>query len=138
LSTERQAIDEAAIARLVEELFPEAMGVWLFGSFAHGRSRADSDLDLAVLPDRDIDPNQLDRRAEALAELLSRDVDLVDLRRAGTVLRHEAVIGGRRIAARDPFTCDLFDTAVIAMLQRLNEGQREHLEDIARRGHVLA
>ena len=45
-------IDPSEIGRIVEEIFPEALGVWIYGSFAQGRARRDSDLDIAILPDR--------------------------------------------------------------------------------------
>jgi len=134
----RPTIDEALIARVVQEVFPEAWGVWLYGSFAHGRARRDSDLDIAILPDRPIDPTDRWRRSELVSSRLPKTVDLVDLRQVGTVLRFEVVTGGRRIAARDPDRCDIFETAVVAMFQRLNEGQREHIDEIYARGSIVA
>jgi uncharacterized protein len=60
----------------------------LFGSFARGRGRSDSDLDLAILP---VDPSlplrdELDLQV-ALEHAAAREVDLVRLDRAPIVLR---------------------------------------------------
>ncbi len=71
-----------------------------------------------------------------MASRLGRDVDLVDLRAVGTVLRFEITTRGLRVAARDPFSCDLFETAAMAMFQSLQESQREHLEEIVARGSI--
>ena len=130
------AIDPAEVGRAVEELVPEALGVWVYGSFADGYARRDSDVDIAVLPDCPLDAWDLHERATTLAERLGREVDLVDLRRVGTVLRFEVAVRGVRVAARDPFACDLFETAAVSMFQRLSESQREHLAEIRARGSV--
>jgi predicted nucleotidyltransferase len=72
----------------------------LFGSFARGRPRADSDVDVAVLG------SEIDLLALAadLAGAVKREVDVVDLRRAGypllqallrdAVVLHEGRPGG--------------------------------------------
>jgi predicted nucleotidyltransferase len=59
----------------------------LFGSLARGRARPDSDVDVAILPG----PEGLDDRADLelqseLARAVGRDVDLVRLDRASTIL----------------------------------------------------
>lgn len=51
----RAPLDPAAVSRVVEDVFPEALGVWIYGSYAQGCARRDSDLDIAILPDRPID-----------------------------------------------------------------------------------
>ena len=127
-------IDFAAVGRVAEELFPEALGVWVYGSHADGTARRGSDLDVAILADRPLDRLDLFRRGQELALRLSQEVDLVDLRSVSTVLRYEVIARGVRVAARDAFSCDLYETAIYAMYQRLNESQREHLADIAARG----
>jgi predicted nucleotidyltransferase len=129
--TGRPDIDPEALARRVEAVFPEAAGVWLHGSVADGTARPDSDVDIAILPDRRIDPLDLLGRAQEVAAGLGREVDLVDLWRVSTVLRFEVVTGGRRIAARDPFACDRFETATIGMYQDLLIEVREHLAERA-------
>ena len=99
----RIAIDPIEVGRVVEDVFPEALGVWIYGSFAHGRARRDSDLDIAILPDRPIDAWERLERAQDVAERVHREVDLVDLR---TVSDRAALSrssrGGLRVAARDP------------------------------------
>ena len=130
----RIAIDPAEVGGVVEDVFPEALGVWIYGSFAQGRARRGSDLDIAILPDRPIDACDLFERAQVVSDRLRREVDLVDLRTVSTVLRFEVVARGRRVAARDPDAGDIWATSVIKQFQRLNEGQREHIAAIKARG----
>lgn len=67
----------------------------LFGSVARGRAGADSDVDVAIVPE---DP-ALDLRAEldlqvALERAAGRPVDLVRLDRASTILRWQVATTG--------------------------------------------
>lgn len=130
------AIDPDEVGRLVEELFPEALGVWVYGSVATGSARRDSDIDIAILPDRLIDVVGRWERAQEVAWKLRRDVDLVDLTVAPPLLRFEVFADGRRLAARDPVACDRFEMTAVSQYQRLNEERREMFDEIARRGTV--
>jgi predicted nucleotidyltransferase len=126
---DRPIPDPDLVARAVLELFPDVLGVWLFGSFAEGRARPDSDVDIAILPEHPIE--QDDDYLEKLGRLsmrFGRLVDLVDLRKAPPVLRFEIFSDGLRIATRDPVACDFFETTAISAYQRLNVERREVME----------
>ena len=131
------AIDPAEVARAVEEVFPEALGVWIYGSFADGGARKDSDIDIAILPEREL---ELDwdyfGRVGELTMRLGRDVDLVDLRKVPPLLRFEVFSAGVRVAARGPVACDFFETSSVSAYQRLNVERRELMDAIAARGTV--
>lgn len=88
-----------AVAQEFAAAFPKhrLLGAWLYGSHAHGRSRPDSDLDIAVLCDAQLDPVMLFDSSGRLAARLAAPVDLVDLRRAGGLLRVEATQLGRAL-----------------------------------------
>lgn len=71
--------------------------VFLFGSWARGEPRRTSDIDVAVLPERDLDPGLLAALREELAELpVPYTVDLVDLREAAPSLRAKVLREGVR------------------------------------------
>jgi predicted nucleotidyltransferase len=72
---------------------------WLFGSEARGQARAGSDLDLALLFAGPVDPLALFEARLAAGAALGRDVDLVDLRRAGAALGMQVLRRG--ILVRD-------------------------------------
>lgn len=131
------AIDPDEVGRVVEELFPEALGVWVYGSVATGSARRDSDIDIAILPDRPMDGVDRWLRAQEVAARLRRDVDLVDLTAVPPLLRFEAFADGHRVAARDPLACDRFEMTAVSQYQRLNEERRELLDEIAQRGTVF-
>lgn len=70
---------------------PEVMAVYLFGSYAEGRERPDSDIDLAILPaNSDARKHKLNVLSD-LVEAGYENVDLVYLDTDDVVVRHQAV-----------------------------------------------
>lgn len=111
------AFDELAKV-LVAELtaaFPQRrlLGAWLHGSRARGAARAGSDIDLAVLCDDPLDPVTLFDASGRLAARLGSSVDLVDLRRAGGLLRVEATHRGSPLL-KPSVEADLFTAHALA------------------------
>lgn len=112
--------------------------VYAFGSRAGGTARPDSDLDLAVLTDRPLDPLARFDAQEALAAALGLDVDLVDLQAASTVMRAEVLRTGRVLLDADPGARAHFEVRALSAYALLNEERRGILEDIGGRGRVHA
>lgn len=85
---------EAARKALTARL-PRVWAIYVYGSFARGDARPDSDLDLAVLlPPGARLPDKLGLIGE-LSRLAGREVDLVDLREANLDLVHQVLCEGR-------------------------------------------
>lgn len=83
----------STVARAVAARVPIA-AAWLFGSGAAGRLAPHSDLDLAVLPVEPIDPLWLAGLSAELSPLAGRELQLVDLRRAGPILGRQVLHNG--------------------------------------------
>ncbi|WP_375138714.1 type VII toxin-antitoxin system MntA family adenylyltransferase antitoxin [Pectobacterium polaris] len=65
--------------------------MYLFGSQATGNARADSDVDIAILATRALNPVERWELSHQLAKTVDHDVDLIDLLQASTVLKMESV-----------------------------------------------
>lgn len=123
------------VAALLDAL-PSCQAIYRFGSWGTGEQRVDSDIDLAVLGNQPIDPVLRWELAQRLASLASRDVDLVDLMQASTVLRMQVVAHGERLYCADLLTVEQFENMVFSSYAKLNEERREILTDVRRRGSV--
>ncbi|MCW8957717.1 MAG: nucleotidyltransferase domain-containing protein [Gammaproteobacteria bacterium] len=129
-------ITDSQLADIIVRKVPDLIGIWLYGSVAKGMDAPDSDLDIAILTQS---PLPFDKRLSLSAELerqTRRDVDLVDLHTASTVLRKEIIANGKRIHCREEHACETFEDFVYSDYARLNEERAGILEDIFRRGSI--
>lgn len=92
------------------------LSAWLSGSHARGEAR--SDIDVGMLSDEPLDSASLFDVSGRLAARLGATVDLVDLRRAGGLLRVEATHHGRPLVP-PTFEADLFTTHAMPIRRSL-------------------
>jgi len=81
--------------------FPQVLLAVLFGSFALGRQRPGSDIDIAVAADRQLTAAEMIALVEALAEHTGRAIDLVDLQVVAEPLLGQILRHGRRLLGSD-------------------------------------
>ena len=131
--------DDGLVSRAVDlvcqELGAQISGVRLFGSRAGGAVRPSSDLDLAVLPRRPLDPMKLWELAQKAAAQTHCEVDLVDLWRASTVLQQQVVVNGTWVWVGDRPACQRFEASTLTRYGHLNRERAEIVADfLARNG----
>lgn len=126
----------AALVERLRETFPALISVYRFGSYGTKYERPESDLDLAVYAGTALSGLEVWRTAQELASDIGRDVDLVDLAMASTVMRAQVIHNGGRIYCDDVVACETFEDYAYSSYARLNEERRGILEDIRRRGSV--
>lgn len=114
---------------LIEEL--EAELIYLFGSYAVGKTRDNSDLDLAFLSSKEIDDYQRFLTAQKLASKLDIDIDLVDLAEASTVFKTQ-IIQGNLLFVKNKKQKQQFELLTLKKYARLNEERKEIIEKIER------
>ena len=115
--------------RIVEFLHTKSVGLrllYVFGSFASGNERPDSDIDIAVLCAKPIDNITRWEWSQDLAIEFGRDVDLVDLWTCSTVLRFEVVKHG--LCLFDDDARAEFENVTLAMYQHLQESREPVIE----------
>lgn len=124
------------VVELLREAVPGLLAIYRFGSAGTKYERPDSDMDLAFLADRARDAVVTWNIAQDIAAELGRDVDLVDLRNASTVMAANIVTGGTRLLSLDAGKCAEFEAHTLADYARLNEERRGILQDIEQRGSI--
>lgn len=113
---------------------PDALAIYVFGSFAKGEAWPSSDLDLAVLlPPGTTIPDLLGLQSD-LACSVGREVDLVDLRRAGDVLRGEVLRSGLTIYEADHGAVLGWEAEAMTRYGEYRREVREILADFERTG----
>jgi predicted nucleotidyltransferase len=126
---------ETLVCSELQKAFPNALGIYAFGSRVQGSANAQSDLDLAVLVAGYADPLELFEMANQLADKLGYEVDLLDLRAASTVMQHQVITTGRRLWAKD-VQADLFDVFVLNEKLDFDELRAEQLNEIRETGRI--
>jgi predicted nucleotidyltransferase len=131
--SERQAIFDAARDTVLAAV-PDAWAVYVYGSFARGEEWPESDLDIAVLlpPNRHI-PDLLELLS-AVSERIHRNVDIVDLRRVGDVLRREVLESGRTLFESDPEKVLAWEASAMSRYAHYREEVRGILDEFRRTG----
>jgi predicted nucleotidyltransferase len=118
-----QAID--AIKDAVLRHYPNAQAIYLFGSYQTENEWPDSDVDVAVL----LSPEESGKAGSlmiselyrALGSMISKEVDIVNLRRVPTVLQKEIVMADRRIYTGNRYATEEFEMLTMSFYQKLNE-----------------
>lgn len=124
------------ISKNIIKHIPSTLGVWLYGSFSKNEHSNESDIDIAFLAE---ESPSFEKRMEIIVssvKLSQRDIDLIDLNTAPTVLKKEIIAYGQRIYCVDTFFCDNFENRVFADYARLNEERAGILIDIQQRGSI--
>lgn len=129
---------ERAVQQL-QEAIPDLAVAYLFGSAATGATNEDSDVDIAVWTETRgpvLDSVSRWDLQNNLASIFRRDVDLVDLREASTVMRAQVLRSGQVVFESNETTRYRFEMTALSMYADLNEQRRELIESVQRRGSI--
>ncbi|MTK12310.1 MAG: nucleotidyltransferase domain-containing protein [Clostridiaceae bacterium] len=119
---------------LIEKLEPYI--IYIFGSSAKGVFREDSDVDIAFLGDMNLSEYEVFVIAQELADILKREVDLIDLKNASTVFKAQIVGNGEVIYCNDDTRRMYFEMRAFKEYALLNEERENILKNIKERGSV--
>ena len=116
---------EALAPGLLKELVPELKLAYIFGSQANGTATSESDVDFAFLSRLPIPSIQRFDIAQELTERFNSNVDLVDLREAGALLKTEIIMKGHQLVGTK-LDADYFEMYVL----RDYQDYKYHVADI--------
>lgn len=108
---------------LINKLSPKL--IYIFGSMVKNRVRNDSDIDIAILTEKQIDEYKLYMISQQLADELKREVDIVDLKNASTVFKAEILRNGKLIYNSDNQEKMHFQLGILQDYVFLNERRQE-------------
>jgi len=126
--------EKRIIEYLREKLSPYL--IYLFGSYAKGNIHLESDVDIAFLADIEIDEYQIFNIAQGLAGIINKDVHLIDLKKASTVLQMQVVNTGKVLFCNDEIKRATFEILTLKKYARLNEERKIILDRVMKRGNI--
>lgn len=122
--------------QMLHEAIPNIDAIYVFGSRASGAATPTSDLDIAVYTGTSVSTVDLWWLAQRVALIEGCDVDLVDLKRASTVLQYQIITTGTLIEVNNQLQTDLYEIFILRSYAELQRVRAPLLEDIKRRGSV--
>ena len=129
------------IINSVTKYYPDVEAIYIFGSYGTVDECQESDVDIAILfppvQAKKIKNIAMSDCSFALANILKKDIDLINLRIVNTVFQQEIIQNGRVIFSKDENTVDFFEMTVISSYQKLNEERAGILEEVSRSGRIL-
>lgn len=110
--------------------------IYLFGSFAKGEGRQDSDIDLAIYMDKEISAYDLFIISNKLSFEVKRDVQIVDLRDIDTVFAAQIVGNREELYCEDEALKANYNIRAFKDYAKLNEERKVILDAIERDGRI--
>lgn len=119
---------------LIKKIEPKF--IYLFGSFAKGEGRQDSDIDIAIYTDKKIGAYDLFIIANKLSFEVKRDVQIVNLKDIDTVFAAQIVGNREELYCTDEILKANYNIRVFKEYAKLNEERKIILDAIKRDGRV--
>lgn len=108
----------------------------LFGSYAKGRAREESDIDIAFLTDQIVDEYQSFCIAQELAGSIGKSLDCVNLSSASTVFQIQVIGHGKVLYCKDETRRKYYFLRTFKEYALLNEERETILKQIKARGTI--
>lgn len=122
------------IKKIILEKF-ECEAIILFGSYARGTQRIDSDIDIAIKPKEEITKKDIFYLTQEIEEKIETDLDLVNLDNIGDGFRYEILISGKNIYCEDELKFELYKLDMYREYLELNESRKMIIDEIKKGGH---
>jgi predicted nucleotidyltransferase len=128
------------VLQIILQSYPDVQAIYLFGSYGTKDQWPDSDVDLGLLlppaQSKSVTFSTLHSCQIDLAELLLKDVDLINMRQVSTVFKKEIISTGRIIYSTNQYAVDEFEMLTISYYQKLNQERLELLVDFKLTGRA--
>lgn len=108
----------------------------VFGSYAKSTQTKESDIDIAIKIKGGISKEELHKLNIQLEEVLKKDVDLIDLDNANSVLKYEIIYSGTPIYIKSQYYYDLYMIEVCNEFLDVNEDREQIVKRIVAGGEI--
>lgn len=125
---------EIIIDVLIKELEPYF--IYLFGSYARGEARDDSDIDIAIYTDIERNSYELLLLANKLSLFLKQDVEIVNMKDISTVFAAQIVSTGEILYCKDDYLRQEYSMLTLKKYAKLNEERKVILDTIREDGSI--
>jgi len=116
--------------------FPQSAGAYLFGSAVNGNFTNQSDIDIAILSEIELESEDILGMKGYISATLGRDSDIVDLMRADWVTTSQVVAFGEVLVCFQPLVLGNFEVYALSRYANFNKEREEILLDIATKGTI--
>lgn len=110
--------------------------IYLFGSASRNELIEDSDIDIAFLSKEDIDEYDVFMKAQELADIFKREVDLIDISKSSTVFKAQIVGNGKVIYCSDDKERMFFEMRAFKEYVLFNDERKCIIKKIKERGYI--
>jgi len=124
------------ISNYIATLFPQCAGAYLFGSAVTGTFTNQSDIDIAILSEVELDSEDILRMKGFISATFGRDSDIVDLMRADWVTTSQVVAFGEVLVCHQPLVLGNFEVYALSRYANFNKEREGILLDIADKGTI--
>ncbi|MGL6066010.1 MAG: type VII toxin-antitoxin system MntA family adenylyltransferase antitoxin [Cetobacterium sp.] len=106
----------------------ECETIYVFGSYASGKTHNKSDIDIAFLSKNKIGKYDIFMKAQEISSSVNKEIDLVDLKDSSTVFQNEVVKNGIVILDGDIIKRQKFEVLVLKKYIELNELRKDIIQ----------
>lgn len=110
--------------------------ILLFGSYARGTQNAESDIDIAIKPNRKISKKEMFEIRLELEETIKSDVDLINLDYINDDFRYEILMNGKILYCKEQLKFELYKLDMCQQYFDLNESRKTIIERIKNGGKI--
>ena len=117
------------VISILKDNIDDLKALYIFGSNVDGTATAKSDIDIAYLSDARLSAVEKWNLSNKIAYILKKDIDLVDIFTANTILAYQIVSKGLRVYGSG-YDVDNFETKVYSFYLRFSEERKSILDGI--------
>ena len=114
----------------------ECEAIVLFGSYARETQNAESDIDIAIKPKKEISKKEIFYLVQDIEDEIKIQVDLINLDTIGDGFRYEILISGKAIYCEDELKFELYKLDMYREYLELNESRQMIIEAMKRGEHT--